>query len=287
MYKLSNDYIDKMISNHLTSKEIDCLLYIARMQDESGKIYSVYYKEVCEQIKISVQKFYDIIKSLESKNLIMTEKTGTVDIRITLIGNDFTNQDYEKGYYKVVKIDHLSDDFLKLKAGSKLLYLYMQRFTNGRHGFLHTLYQELCKKLGVKKKAVQHYLHELKAKRFLYVSVKRNKAYNYELCILNSKEKHSTCEPSEGELKRSNFKSCIVRNFKKFLPKDQQKTTRCLDNLAMLTTHKKFKEVNNYFDILLKAVQESINLQYDEDKKHPVLNAALVNQCLSSMELYC
>lgn len=57
MNKLKNSYIDKMVSCQLSSKEIDFILYIAKFQNESGIISSVYYKDVCSAISISIQKF--------------------------------------------------------------------------------------------------------------------------------------------------------------------------------------------------------------------------------------
>ena len=38
MYKLKNTYIDRMISNKLTSKEIDFILHIAMYQDDTGRV---------------------------------------------------------------------------------------------------------------------------------------------------------------------------------------------------------------------------------------------------------
>ena len=97
MYKLKNSYIDKMIEHKLSSCEIDFILYIARYQDEAGCVESVYYKDVCEKISISIQKFYDIIESLKGKGLILAKKSRPSDIKIVLIGNSFEQVDFEHG----------------------------------------------------------------------------------------------------------------------------------------------------------------------------------------------
>ena len=97
MYKLKNTYIDKMIEAGISSREIDFLLYIAIYQNEEGIVESVYYKDVCNATEISVQKFYDIIHSLQDKGLISYEKINSADIRVRLVNNDFSRAEYKKG----------------------------------------------------------------------------------------------------------------------------------------------------------------------------------------------
>ena len=80
MNKLKNTYIEKMVKEQLSSREIDFILYIARYQNDSGIVSSVYYKDVCSAIHISIQKFYDIIESLQAKDLIHAEKLNNADI---------------------------------------------------------------------------------------------------------------------------------------------------------------------------------------------------------------
>ena len=140
MYKIKNTYIDSMIKAKLSSREIDFILYIARFQNDSGTVQSVYYKDVCETIHISIQKYYDIIESLTAKQLIRWEKENPDDIIVHMIGNDFTSKDFTQGYLNVAGKDFLSTKFHNLKAGSKLLFLYMQRFVNGKHMLIHNFY---------------------------------------------------------------------------------------------------------------------------------------------------
>ncbi len=289
MYKLSTDFIDKMINARLTSKEINFLLYVAMYQEENGKVYSVYYKDVCDKIRISVQKFYDIVKSLEEKGIIAVQKNEACDISVVLLGNDFTAKSYVKGeadaakYFKIAKINVLDSKFLKLKAGAKLLYLYLDRFNKtGRHGFIETMYNEFCTLLGCAKKTIREYLHALKELRLLYVSVKRNRSYNYELCIKHSREKELKVIPNEFDFKLHNQKAHIRRNFIKFLPKDQDKTKKFFDDIGSILNTQRARGRIDFFDLIVSAVHGSIDLQKQEEKEKPVLNAALINKLLTS-----
>lgn len=52
MQKLKNTVLDKMLTAHLTKAEVDFMIEISHYQDDSGKVYGVYYKDVCEAIGI-------------------------------------------------------------------------------------------------------------------------------------------------------------------------------------------------------------------------------------------
>ena len=58
--KIKNSIITDMIAAHLTSNEIDFLLYISRFQNELGQVIGVHYKDVCEKMGMSYQGFYDV-----------------------------------------------------------------------------------------------------------------------------------------------------------------------------------------------------------------------------------
>lgn len=285
MHKLKNTYIDKMINNKLSSKEIDFLLYIATSQNEFGRIESVYYKDVCSAIDISIQKFYDILKSLSEKGLITYEKIHRADITVTLVGNSFYGVDYKKnkpGYLNVAKTDFKNLKWRELKAGSKLLYLYTQRFIEGKHMLVQNFYEEFCKLFDAAKKSLQSYIHELKKKKLLFISKKRNKTYKYEMTM-----KRSTVLHTKGLIEREkesyiqNIISAIRRNFKKYLP--EKEPDKVLNDIGNLADTKRAEKHTNFAFLIVKAVEDSIRLQKEEKKNRPVLNAALVNSCLGKI----
>ena len=274
-----------MILHKLSSKEIDFILYVAVSQDINGKIESVYYKDVCSAIDISIQKFYDILSSLAEKGLIKYEKKHRADICVKLVGNDFSGATYKKGehgYLKVAAKKFLCEEFLELKAGSKLLYLYIQRFSKGKHLGVQKFYEDFGKIFQVTAKSLQIYVHELKKKCFLAISKKRNKSNNYEMTM----KPDSALDIKEDEVKQEkqlyleNIKELVRRNFKCYLPEDNVEKT--LQDIANLTATKAAGTYKNIVEFLYRAVLKSLEKQRGEGKKG-ILNAALINTCLSEV----
>ena len=276
--KLKNAYIDKMIDKQLSSAEIDFLLYIANGQNDFGVVASVYYKDVCSAIHISIQKFYDIIASLSKKKLISATKMNRADICVQLVENDFSTGDYAQGYFKIASIDFQDEKFRHLKAGSKLLFLYMQRFVEGKHMLVDNFYETFCEFFHKSRKSVQNYLRELKKHFYLFISKKRNKSYNYEMTIKKSTVmvKSEIDIPLEKEGLQSNFKRLVYSNFKKYIP--QSNGDRVLEDIACLIMTKKALKLHDAAAKLITAVKGSLEQQRSEGKKNPVLNAALVNR---------
>lgn len=285
MYKLKNTYIDRMIKSQLTSKEIDFLLHIAVYQNEQGTVESVYYKNICSATDISIQKFYDILRSLTEKNLIYYEKANVHDLRVHLIGNDFSNAQYKKGdegYLNVAQNDFSNKKFRELKAGSKLLYLYMMRFTVGTHMFMEHFYDSFCELFGVVKKSLQQYVHELKEKKLLFVSRKRNRAYHYEIMMKRStvlfKKSHELLR--EKSYYVENIISLIQTNFSRAVENSKPKAIKDIASLA--DTQRAYRH-NDFIDSLMLAIQKSLQVQKSENKKKHELNAALVNKYLTEL----
>lgn len=282
MNKLKNACIDRMIENQLSSAEIDFLLYIANYQNDFGVVASVYYKDVCSAICISVQKFYDIIVSLSKKKLISATKINRADICIELAENDFSTGNYSQGYLKVASIDFQNEKFRKMKAGSKLLFLYMQRFIEGKHMLVSNFYETFCAFFHKSRKSMQNYLRELKKNFYLFISKKRNKAYNYEMTIKKSTimVKSEIDIPFEKEGLRGNIKRLVYNNFKKYIPKSNG--DRVLEDIACLIMTKRTLKLQDAPTRLVAAVKESLEQQRSEGKKNPVLNAALINRIFNN-----
>ena len=285
MYKLKNTYVDKMIQCKLTSREIDFLLHIALYQDETGRVESVYYRDICSQIDISIQKFYDIINSLVEKELIEFEKRNYKDLVVKLIDNDFSNVVYSKGingYINIAQNDFKNSKFKNLKAGAKLLYLFSQRFISGKHMFVSKFYKEFCELFGISKKSLQLYVRELKQNKLLFISKKRNKAYNYEMTMKRSSVLYfKGPTSSENSLYKENLISHLKINYKRYMPaQDEDKT---LYSIAELTSAKRAKRHKNFFNLVIEAVEISIQLQIREKKEKPILNAPLINKCLTEV----
>lgn len=288
MYKIKNSYIDSMIKQKTTSKEIDFLLYIASFQDEYGMVNSVYYKDVCDSIGCSVQTFYDVLESLRNKGLISYTKLNAADISVTFLDNDFSARDYSCGYLKVASKNFQDKKFRDLKAGSKLLYLYMQRFVKGRHMLVAEFYSRFCELFGVVAKSIQRYLLELKNAALLYVSCRRNKSYHYEMNLRNSKalDRKESDIMAESTAFNENICSLIQCNFKKYLPEDDYKRGVLLHNLSSLSGQKRFRGMNP-ISFLLDTISLSVRLQKKEGRKKVVITAPYVNKLMTERRQTC
>lgn len=284
MHKLKNSYIDRMVDAQLSSCEIDFILYIAQYQLIDGTVQSVYYKDITYEIDISIQKFYDILDSLKKKQMISVEKINRADLVVHLLGNDFSRQDFHSGYLNVGAKDFSNEKFRNMKAGSKLLFLYFQRFTNGKHMLVQNFYDELCKVFHVTAKSLQIYLKELKDNFFLFISKKRNKAYHYEMTMKNSTvldiKRHLRSTEKQGVYE--NFASLLKVNYKKHLL-DESADQVIQDIVGLADTQRGGRGDQTFLCTLRQAVDASITLQKNEGKAKPVLNAALVNKCLTSL----
>ena len=290
MYKLKHTYIDRMIEGKLSGCEIDFLLYIANYQSESGSVESVYYKDVCDKVGISIQKFYDILQSLSEKRLISYTKKNPSDLSVVLIGNSFGSVDFSSGhvpgYVNVTQNKFRDDDFMEMKAGSKLLYLYSQRFVNGKHMLVENFYNEFCRLFKVVKKTLQCYLHELKERKLLFISLKRNRAYRYEMTMRRSTVLYDKgILPNEKGLYEDNIVAMIERNFKNYLPEpDEYGRRKAVSDIAALTRQQRAQGNKNFISLIVLAIKESIFQMKREHKDNPVINAALVNKWIPKAE---
>lgn len=279
MYKLKNSYVDRMIDAGISKSEVAFILHVAQYQDDYGTVHSVYYKDVCAAIGISVQKFYDILASLSRKALILYEKVNAADFRVRLLDNDFSDNDFSGGYINVAEKDFHKDAFTGLKAGAQLLYLYSQRFANGRHMLLSNFYEEFCRKFRVKHKTLQIYVQELKEKKLLFISKKRNKAYNYEMTM-----RRSHCLDRKGIIPHEkdgyilNIKKLILANFGRYLTRADDKG---VDNVASLAEQQRALAHRDFPSLIVGAIKDSFKLQREEKRKRFSFNAALVNKILT------
>ena len=279
-----------MISAKISRSEIAFLLHIAVGQNDNGIVYSVYYKDVCEALNISIQKFYDIIKALSDKKLIKYEKVNPADFVVQLLGNDFSRKDFSCGYLNVASKEFQTKEFIHkktgqkikftdLKAGAQLLYLYTQRFTKGKHMGVLKFYKDFCEMFRVTRKTLQIYLQQLKDIHLLFISKKRNKAYHYEMTM-----QKSTYLDKKGII--PNEKSCYIENiicllkanFKRYIDNTSDNS---LADIAGIAITKRGEKYHNIICLIMAAIRASIRRQKAEKKKNVSINAALVNKCLT------
>lgn len=184
MQKLSLDILEKMMAANLSKNEVNILLYIARFQDDFGKIQGVHYKEICEELNISFQGFYDVLRSLEKKEIIRCEKKNYYDKDITICDNNFVGKEnYGRGYVSLYCGMLRSKEFAELKAGPKLMALWLMRewrihkkkaktdsYKIGKEKFI----KKFEKLMGITARTARAYLGELKPFMDIYLENGKN-----------------------------------------------------------------------------------------------------------------
>jgi hypothetical protein len=146
---------------------------------------------------------------------------------------------------------------------------------------MENFYTEFCKLLGIVKKTLQQYIHELKKLKLLFVGRKRNKAYNYEINLRRSTvlQKKDSVD-REKEYRTRNVESLINNNFRNIVDTDSSKAVR---DIATMTETKRAENITDFIAVMMKAIGKSIQIQKNEGKERPKINAALVNTCITDL----
>lgn len=174
MQKLKNRVLDKMLQAHLTKAEINFILELSHYQDNIGKIYGVYYKDVCEAIGISYQTFYVTLQALNDKGLIAMDKSGCGDWDIVILDNDFSYPGaLKEGYINTGHDIFYNKKFKDLKGNEQLLAMQFLKIAGAGkryHIGVDLLYSKYSKLMQVSKRTIQTYLGRLKA--FFSIGIK-------------------------------------------------------------------------------------------------------------------
>lgn len=126
MQRIKLEVFKSLFEKDLTGNEIDFLLVLSFYQDQKGCVRGVYYKEMMEEARMSVQAFYDCKEGLERKGVITSVRVHN-DYDIRIVGNDFTvytQEDYEEGKVKYLSTSvalFRDRNFKALKPKQKLL----------------------------------------------------------------------------------------------------------------------------------------------------------------------
>lgn len=128
MQKLSVTVLERMIKSKVSSKEVDFILYVGKYQNEYGTAEGIYYKDICDAAGLSCQGFYNCKRSLEEKGIISCTKKYYFDYDITILDNSFAGKEnYGRGYISLHLGLFASEEFRELKAGAKLMAMWLLR----------------------------------------------------------------------------------------------------------------------------------------------------------------
>lgn len=219
MQKLSVFVLERMMKSNLSSKEVDFILYVGRYQNEYGSINGIYYKDICRAIDVSVQGFYDCKKSLERKGIIKCAKNSYFDCDITILDNSFAGKEnYGRGYVSLHCNMVRTQEFQQLKAGSKLMALWLMRewsISKARNKkasyqmLKETFINKFTELLNVSARVARSYLGELKP--FLNIYLEKGRKY-----FLTFKHDMVTMQPGDdsenGELRKHEVVVACRRN---------------------------------------------------------------------------
>ena len=178
--KLKSATFEKIIQANLTSSELNFIVYLSHFQDDTGTIIGVYYKDICEAIKISHQTFYDVLRSLSEKGIISYKKKNYNDWDITILNNDFSYENALKEGYIKMGFDMFHDPgFYKLKVHEKLLAIHIMRASAGGDRSycigVQNFYDKFKETFGVTKRVLQGYIKSLR--KFFSIGIKEGKIW--------------------------------------------------------------------------------------------------------------
>lgn len=219
MQKLSVTVLERMIKSNISSREVDFILCVGKYQNEYGTAEGIYYKDICDATGLSCQGFYNCKKSLEEKGIISCTKKSYFDYDITILDNSFAGKEnYGRGYISLHLGLFASEEFRELKAGAKLMAMWLLRewlIYKSKSGKLSyqmlkgTFLDKFTGLLGVTARTVRAYLGMLKP--FLNVYLEEGK--KYYITFLSSMTGSIPGRDSEnGELREHNVATACRRN---------------------------------------------------------------------------
>lgn len=177
--KMRYDFLLRLFKARLTRVEAKMILYLCMNQNCEGQLMGLQYKNVSDEVRISYDSFYRVLKSLQEKGLITymhyyIDKTWNYDV--TVIGNDLFEGDYN-GYMELgnwIK----SDQFKNLKANEMLLViklLHLCKINKGSFTIKREVFMQTCmEEIGVHETVIVKYRRTL----FQYFDIQKE-GYKY------------------------------------------------------------------------------------------------------------
>lgn len=281
MQKIKNIIVERMIEKNCTANEIAFLLYISMFQDIAGRVTGVHYKDVCNAIDISIQGYYDVKESLERKGFIKCKKCDYSDCDITIIGNAYTGEKYNReGYINTNHNIFFCKEFHELKANAKLLAMKLMIITSSGKGYFEigvkkfydkeTGYQ---KRFGVSRRVMRSYLMSLKT--LFSIGIKDGKYYIEPKKIIYRRK--GTKE--EVERFREKGTEVVLRRNRIKEPGAGEKEIYNLIKQYENTADKEKKQLVHLLDRAVKKSLEIIN-KGQQWLKYKIINMKLIHKLL-------
>lgn len=256
--KLNETIVNNIVASKIiTSKEIDVILWLARRQDDFGRTFNVKYFEVCNDIGISHQEFYNCIKSLSTQKYIkLLSRSNKTGWDIELINNIFHDEnDDKKRYLNINRNALFSDDFISLKANEKklILKIIFEKKENKKFFLYH---QTISKWLGIfNKQLIKSYINNIKDFFFFLIEPKQKSAKK------KIKSPHIIVDSIKNTLAFSD--DSIINHFYRHKLKSLCRNLKIpIDNLkidSVITIIKQFKsyyDISSIHNIIFNSIEE-------------------------------
>ncbi len=219
MRKLKAEVIHNLIAAHPTSKEVDFIVWISRYQDSAGLVRGVYYKSVCEELQISPQTFYNVLRGLEVKGVIEVSKDNTYsgDWDIRIIDNDYSKEPVRRGqkadnYLDMGKEIFYNREFFQMKAKEKLMTMLYIMIAGAGSPNYHIGTQHFVQKytamLAVKRRALQNYLKSIR--KFFAIGMKGREYWISPLRRKTGKD----CDHTDRSERAKHIAASLCRRFR-------------------------------------------------------------------------
>ena len=267
--KIKYALLDSWCERNVTNKEIDFLLHISHYQDERGQIMGIYYRDVCSACNMSIQTFYDVLRSLQKKEII-TYTSVNYDYDITILDNDFSYKgSYKEGYVNVSKSVFDSKSFKSLRAKEKMLFLLFMKVTHGAARSYRQGAEEFYKKymdlLGVTENIFRTYLHSLK--KFFSIGRKNGNYYvTYLVSIFKPKRSESETDQFLGHVVKADCRRSKIKEIENEAIKD---------TIQLVKQYR--QEARDQGRDILGIIKDSISDSV-QNFKHKILDAKYVHK---------
>lgn len=263
MQKLKYQVLEKLMKLHKdpgkrpTNAELDFLIFISRYQDEAGRITGIYYKDICEKLNLSIQTFYNIIRSLETKGIVRLAKVDYTDWDILILDNDFRDKNYSDGYMKMNQKIFRNETFKKLKAGEKLLAMHFFKICASGDRTYHIskerFYKDYKNNFGFEKRTLKKYLTSLR--ELFSIGIKDGQYWITPLRwkVYNKKEERVE---TDNELLTEQISSTIKRR-KKIVDMDVPGVKNIYRKYAKLFADAGYDPIDSFFKTVEKVLEQS------------------------------
>lgn len=247
--KIKNKLLPKL--KNLTKCEMDAFIYLVCRQEKDGHVWGVHNKALCNATGMKKQSFYNALRGLQEKEVIIYKKSSDIDYLVKIIDNDFSYPGANReGYVDLQRSVYHKKSFKELKAREKWLVFWFIHITNentqthqiGEKKFYKT-YTEM---LGVTKRVIRGYMRSIK--KFFSIGLKDGLYYiTYLHEVFKTRR-----EIGQRRSATENFVEVQCRRLKiKNVPYKQIK-----DTAYLLVQYKDYAEIvgRNIERILIKAI---------------------------------